>query len=97
MRTLGSKKEELQYSQFAEWLEYKAREFHEMGYLNVTGADLWEYTTDFLWKQQVPAQYFRQVHDIMEITANDFFTFASLNAQVYNVTPLDEMNIEELF
>ncbi|WP_018659404.1 post-transcriptional regulator [Allofustis seminis] len=97
MRALNPNLNELQYSQFEEWLEYKAREFHDLGYLNVTAEDLWEYVTTFLWKRQLPTRYFEQVHDIMEIRTNDFFTFVSLDAQVYNVTTLDEMNIEELF
>ena len=33
----------------------------------------------------------------MAIEPNDYFTYASLKAQVYNVSSLDEMDLNDLF
>lgn len=79
------------------WLNIIKDSFAKQGYNVVTTEDLWEYCQNFLWKHKRPARYFEEVRDIMAIEPNDYFTYASLKAQVYNVSSLDEMDLHDLF
>lgn len=78
------------------WLQIKQEEFSENGYEQVTTEDLWNYCVNFLWKNHRPERYHEEVRMIMAIELNDYFNFASLEAQVYNVSSLDDMHIEDL-
>ncbi|WP_256864645.1 post-transcriptional regulator [Marinilactibacillus piezotolerans] len=78
------------------WLRMKQEEFSMHGYDQVTVDDLWKYCNTFLWKHSRPERYHQEVKAIMDITLNDYFNFASLEAQVYNVSSLDEMELEDL-
>ena len=84
-------------SQYEVWLDIIKDSFAKQGYQEVTTEDLWEFCKNFLWKHQRPTRYFEEVRDIMAIEPNDYFTYASLKAQVYNVSSLDEMDLEDLF
>lgn len=84
-------------SQYEVWLNIIKDSFAKQGYQKVTTDDLWEFCENYLWKHQRPTRYFEEVRDIMAIEPNDYFTYASLKAQVYNVSSLDEMNLEDLF
>lgn len=79
------------------WIGLKQKDFFRFGYDQVTKHDLWQYCTKYLWKHHRPVHYHREVHDILSIEPNDYFTFASLEAQVYNVPSLEEMQLEDLF
>lgn len=79
------------------WLELKASEFSEYGYDSIHVDDLWRYFTEFRWKKAVPSHYYQQIKDIMDTTANQYFDFVALEAQVYKVTSLDDINFKEFF
>ncbi len=84
-------------SQYEVWLNIIKDSFAERGYKEVTTEDLWEFCLNFLWKHKRPSRYFEEVREIMAIEPNDYFTYASLKAQVYNVSSLDEMDLNDLF
>lgn len=79
------------------WIRLKQKDFFRLGYDRVTKHDLWRYCTKYLWKHHRPDHYYHEVHDILSIEPNDYFTFASLEAQVYNVPSLEEMQLDDLF
>lgn len=83
--------------EFDVWLNIIKDSFAKQGYEKVSIEDLWEYCEKFLWKYKQPARYFEKVRDIMAIEPNDYFTYVSLKAQVYNVSSLDEMDLDGLF
>ena len=89
--------EEHKIEDFDVWLNIIKDSFANQGYEKVSMEDLWEYCEKFLWKHARPARYFEKVRDIMAIEPNDYFTYVSLKAQVYNVSPLDEMDLDGLF
>lgn len=89
--------EEHKIEDFDVWLNIIKDSFAKQGYEKVSLEDLWEYCEEFLWKHARPARYFEKVRDIMAIEPNDYFTYVSLKAQVYNVSPLDEMDLDGLF
>lgn len=78
------------------WLKKKQVEFNRNGYKEVSMEDLWEYCTAFKWKHEVPSRYYQKVNDILSISLNDYFNFASLKAQVYNVSSLEDMEFDDL-
>ena len=84
-------------SKYDVWLTIIKDSFAKQGYAEVTTEDLWDYCLNFLWKHNRPTRYFEEVRDIMAIEPNDYFTYASLKAQIYNVSSLDEMDFEDLF
>ena len=84
-------------SEYEVWLNIIKDSFAKQGYNEVSTDDLWEYCQQFLWKHKRPERYFGEVRDIMAIEPNDYFTYASLKAQVYNVSSLDEMDLDGLF
>ena len=84
-------------SKYEVWLNIIKDSFAKAGYKEVTTEDLWEFCLNFLWKHKRPSRYFEEVRDIMALEPNDYFTYASLKAQVYNVSSLDEMDLNDLF
>lgn len=84
-------------SEYKVWLNIVKDSFAKQGYQKVSTEDLWDYCINFLWKHKRPNRYFAEVRDIMAIEPNDYFTYASLEAQVYKVSSLDEMNFDDLF
>lgn len=78
------------------WLQIKQKEFAKNGYEQVTIEDLWNYCVKFLWKNHRPERYHEEVRSIMAIEPNDYFNFASLEAQVYNVSSLEDMQLDDL-
>lgn len=84
-------------SEYDVWLSIIKASFAKDGYKEVTTEDLWDYCLNFLWKRERPERYFEEVRDIMNIEPNDYFTYASLQAQVYDVSSLDKMDFDDLF
>lgn len=78
------------------WLNHKLKEFRRQGYDEITVEDLWDYCVNFLWKHKEPDRYHQKVSEIISISLNDYFNYASLKAQVYNVSSLDEMELDDL-
>lgn len=89
--------EEKEIVEYEVWLNIVKDSFAEQGYEKVSTEDLWDYCINFIWKHERPNRYYEEVRVIMEIEPNDYFTYASLKAQVYNVASLDEMNLTDLF
>lgn len=85
------------YKKMEPWLDLKLKEFHKLGYNQIYLEDLWRYVKTFCWKNEIPAHYYQQISYIMALTPNDYLDFASLEAQVYLITDLDEMNLDDLF
>jgi len=84
-------------SKYDVWLNIIKDSFAKQGYQKVTTEDLWDYCENHLWKHNRPTRYFEEVRDIMAIEPNDYFTYASLKAQVYDVSSLDDMDLDVLF
>lgn len=84
-------------SKYEVWLNIVKDSFAKQGYQEVTTEDLWDFCENFLWKHKRPTRYFEEVRDIMAIEPNDYFTYASLKAQVYEVSSLDDMDLDGLF
>ncbi len=78
------------------WLKKKLIEFRQNGYDEISLEDLWEYCTAYKWKHYRPSRYYQIVDDILTITLNDYFNYASLKAQVYNISSLDDMELDDL-
>lgn len=89
--------EEREMIEYEVWLNIIKDSFAKQGYEQVSNEDLWDYCVKFLWKHRKPERYYEKVREIMAIEPNDYFTYASLKAQVYNVSSLDEMNLTDLF
>ncbi len=89
--------EKAEMVEYEVWLNIIKDSFAEQGYAKVSTEDLWDYCVNFLWKHEKPKRYYEKVGGIMGIEPNDYFTYASLKAQVYNVSSLDEMNLTDLF
>lgn len=85
-----------EFDRYELWLQKKQKEFKKNGYDQVSVEDLWEYCTDFLWKHQRPERYYQEVEGIVSIQLNDYFNYASLKAQVYSISSLDEMELDDL-
>ncbi len=84
------------FSQYDVWLKKKLNELKKHGYNQISLDDLWEYCINFMWKHHKREKYYQEVNDIMSINANDYFNYASLKAQVYSVSSLDEMEFDDL-
>lgn len=86
----------LSYERIEPWLSLKVKEFAKLGYPYISEEDLWNLLTRFRWKRTVPEHYYQQIKQIVTLTPNDYLDFASLEAQVYQVQSLDEMNLDGL-
>lgn len=86
---------EKQYDQLKPWFKLKATEFNQLGYDNIQVDDIYRYFKEFSWKHTVPLHYYQQIRDIMKTTVNHYFDFVALEAQVYKVSSLDEINFDD--
>ncbi len=84
------------FDEYELWLKKKQKEFKRHGYDQVTIDDLWEFCTSFLWKHHRPTRYYQEVDSILSIHMNDYFNYASLKAQVYTISSLDDMELDDL-
>ena len=84
------------YQKYEAWLKVKSREFARNGYDSIQPEDLWKYFDTFHWKKGRPARYHQQIKDIMTVQPNDYFNYASLDAQIYSNVSLDEMDLNDL-
>ncbi|SFH77285.1 post-transcriptional regulator [Pisciglobus halotolerans] len=88
---------ELYFDSLKPWIDLKVKEFHHLGYPQITTEDIWRYLKTFRWKKEIPVHYYQQINDILNLMPNHYLDFASLEAQVYQVRSLDEMNLNDLF
>lgn len=78
------------------WLKRQVKSFEKQGYDHVSSQDLWRYLKEFRWKHEMPSSFKARIQDIKQVKPNDYFTYESLNATIYNVPTLDEMDLDEL-
>ena len=88
---------ELHFNSLQPWINLKIIEFHRLGYTEIKIDDLWRYLKNFRWKKKMPVHYYQQIKEILSLKPNHYLDFASLEAQVYKVPSLDEMDLEDLF
>lgn len=86
----------IEQDNFDVWVGKKQKDFLKEGYSEISSEDIWEYCTEFKWKRGMPQRYHQKVSDILSLTVNDYFNYASLKAQVYDVASLDDMEIDDL-
>lgn len=79
------------------WLIKRVKKFRSMGYQNVSPKDLWDYLIHLRWKHESPKTFRQKVHDIKKIKPNDYFTYESLKATVYQVPSLEDIDLKDLF
>lgn len=77
------------------WFELKTSQFAKMGYENIAVSDLRACFQNYLWKHAEPQHYYQKVFDIMKLTVNQYFDYESLEAQVYRVASLEEINFDD--
>lgn len=83
------------YEEMLPWFEYKVMEFSDQGYDNIGSEDLYQCFKNYIWKHSVPQHYYQKVFDVMKFNVNQYFDYESLEAQVYKVAALDEIDFEE--
>lgn len=74
----------------------KAKAFVEEGYPAIGREDIERYFLQYAWKRQMPAKFREQKHAILALEVNDYFDFERLEATVFNVNPLDQIDIDSL-
>ena len=77
------------------WFLSKSQSIKKQGYNGIEWQDIEEYFKDFAWKRQAPKKFSARIQEIKNYT-NDYLDYAKLQATVYDVHPLDEMNIDDL-
>lgn len=83
------------YEELLPWFELKVSEFSVEGYPNIEVRDIYLCFKKFVWKHTVPEHYYQRVFDIVRFNVNQYFDFKSLEAQVYQVSSLDDINFDE--
>ena len=83
------------YHELLPWFEYKVTEFSKQGYENIETKELYLCFKNYIWKKSVPHYYYQKVYDIMNLTVNQYFDYKSLEAQVFKVSALEEIDFEE--
>lgn len=74
----------------------KAKYFVAKGYPAISWRDIERYFIKFAWKRQMPTKYRDQKQAILDLEVNDYFDFERLEATVFNVSPLEQMDIDNL-
>lgn len=75
----------------------KARQFEKQGYEKIEWEDIQRYFVEYAWKEKRPKTLPSQIKAIRSLTPNAYFDYAKLKATVYDVSPLDQMDIKNLF
>lgn len=91
-----SKKKIKHFWPYRWWVRQQVKKFSALGYPNVSSKDLWGYLCDFRWKYDCPSSYKARITDIKKMTPNDYFTYESLNATIYKVPKLDDIDLDGL-
>ena len=85
------------YPRYEKWLSLKSSQFAKLGYPSISEKDLWVYFRTFKWKHESSLRYYEAIKQIMDTEPNDYFNFASLDAQVHSPGSLGEINLDGLF
>ncbi|MGX7419652.1 post-transcriptional regulator [Carnobacterium gallinarum] len=93
---MQQKKPIISYERIEPWLALKVKEFAKLGYPYISEDDLWNFLISFRWKRATPDHYYQQIKQIVTLTPNDYLDFASLQAQIYQVESLEEMDLDGL-
>jgi hypothetical protein len=78
------------------WFLSKSHSLKKQGYNGIEWQDIEEYYKEFAWKREAPKKFSDRIKRIQQLHANDYFDYAKLQATVYDVPPLEEMNIKDL-
>ena len=87
---------EKNYPTYEKWLSLKASQFAKLGYPSISEDDLWAYFRLFKWKHEPSLPYHEAIKQIMDTEPNDYFTYASLEAQVHSPSSLEDMDLDGL-
>lgn len=79
------------------WLLLKLIDFFHAGYETVQLEDLSRYVFQYMWKKEIPESAFERFYQINHISITDYFDFEQIEAQVYRVKTLQELDFSELF
>lgn len=77
-------------------LKKKAHELQRLGYSTVNEQSLWEYVLNYYWKRNYPEKISEKKQQISNITANDFFDYLQIKAQVEETKSFDWSQIGDL-
>ncbi|NEW63279.1 hypothetical protein GMA11_07710 [Granulicatella sp. zg-ZJ] len=80
-----------------EWFQLKAKQFHRLGYDQVTSTDIASFFFEFAWKRKTPNFYTEQVNAIVRLTPNQYFDFRTMQIQTNQSTTLEDIDFSELF
>lgn len=79
------------------WLSKKKKDFTAQGYANVSREDIWNYFEHYSWKKEQPDHYFLAVSEILSLTPNEYFNYATLKAQIDDVKDINDYDLSKLF
>lgn len=83
------------YEELLPWFELKVSEFSKEGYPNIETESIYLCFKNFVWKHTLPEHYYQRVFDIMKFSVNQYFDYESLEAQIYNVSSLEDIDFND--
>lgn len=78
------------------WFLLKAREFHKLGYKQVSAKNIREFCETFLWKRNKPIGYKNLKEAIQHITPNQYFDYQTLLIQMDPSTDFKTIDFSQL-
>lgn len=78
------------------WFFLKAREFHKMGYKDVSAKNIREFCESFLWKRNKPSEYKSLKNAIQHVTPNQYFDYQTLLIQMNATTDFKHIDFSQL-
>lgn len=78
------------------WFLLKARQFHKMGYKEVSAKHIRLFCETFLWKRHKPETYKQLKQAIQHITPNQYFDYQTLLIQMDTITSVKDIDFSEL-
>lgn len=83
------------FEELLPWFELKISDFAKEGYPHIELTKLYLCFKDFVWKHSMPQHYYQRVSTIMKFNVNQYFDYESLEAQVTQVSSLDDINFDD--
>lgn len=78
------------------WFFLKTREFHKMGYQEVSSKNIRHFCEDFLWKRHKPNNYKSLKKAIQQITPNQYFDYQTLLIQINTTKDFKNIDFSQL-
>ena len=92
---------EKDWNRYQKWLlqraiDKKLQEFHRAGYLNVIDTEIWDYSSERLWKKQslTSTKDYRKAIETIKI--NDFFDYQQVKVQIQSAQFFDFSDLNDL-